>query len=74
MAGQTIMKQGDKFSEVYLVLEGELESNFTIDDIQVKLFFSEGFFFGAVDILSNKLCCFNFLASTNVKLLVIEGV
>ncbi|KAL4492391.1 hypothetical protein ABPG72_005526 [Tetrahymena utriculariae] len=68
--GDIICKQGDKFSEVYLVQQGEIEATFTLDDIKVSRFFSSGFYFGAVNILSNKLCAVDFKASKNVKLLV----
>ncbi|KAL4446027.1 hypothetical protein ABPG74_011019 [Tetrahymena malaccensis] len=68
--GDIICKQGDKFSEVYLVQQGEIEATFTLDDIKVSRFFSSGFYFGAVNILSNNLCAVDFKASKNVKLLV----
>lgn len=41
-----------------------------LDDVKVCRFFSPGFFFGAINILSNKLCRVDYKAAKNVKLLV----
>lgn len=38
-SGETICRQGDKVSEVYLVQEGEIEASFTLDNVKVRRFF-----------------------------------
>ncbi|KAL4459424.1 hypothetical protein ABPG74_018037 [Tetrahymena malaccensis] len=69
---ELILEQGENVEEMYFLIDGEIEASFMVDDIKIQKYFSSGFQFGCVQILSSSVSNFTYQATSPATLYVIK--